>query len=256
MLGAVGLAAALGAGVVACAGLVGADVDEVHGASAAASVDGAAPPTDDAGSTHGTPILPEGGACPSGLTDCANVCVALGTDPDNCGACAKACPGDPHGTPACANGACLLACGSGYTACATGCCATSQGAPDGGKDAAPADLGIPCAATYCAPGGGDFCCGDSQQFQGDVCENASTSSDNCRDAFFCGSSGDCGGQACCFDQDPQAQDGLQSSCLASCPGGGQYLQLCDPAASECPAGTACTGVFDPSDLQTTYRFCQ
>jgi hypothetical protein len=256
VLGAIA-AALLGANVVACAGLVGADFDDVHGTTSPISVDGAAPPTDDSGSTPSQPILPEGGACPARLTDCANLCVDLSTDPDNCGACAKTCPGDPHGTPACASGACLLACNGGYTACAAGCCATDQSAADAGKDSAVQDLGIPCAATYCVPGNGDFCCGDSQQFGGDVCENANVSNDSCRDAFFCGSSGDCGGQACCFDQDPQAQDGLQANCQQACPGGGQYLQLCNPAASgECPGGSACTGVFDPNDLQTTYHFCQ
>jgi hypothetical protein len=255
VLGAIG-AALLGANAVACAGLVGADFDDVHGTSSPASADGAAPQTDDSGSAQGAPILPDGGACPSHLTDCANACVDLGTDPDNCGTCAKVCPGDPHGTPACVLGACVLACVSGYTACPAGCCATSQTGSDGGKDAAPSDPGIPCAATYCSPGNDDFCCGDSQQLQGDVCENAATSSDSCRYAFFCGSSGDCGGQACCYDQDPQAQDGQESSCQASCPGGDQYLQLCNPAGSECPTGKSCTGVFDPNDLQTAYHFCQ
>ena len=255
--------ALLGASAAACAGLVGADFDDEHAVTNTTSIDAAVPQTsDDGGSDSARPppiVASEGGACPADLTNCSNLCVSLATDPDNCGACAKACSGDAHGTSACVNDTCLLACATGYTRCAAGCC--SMATADAGVDAAPPNLGIPCSNTYCPTVSGGYCCGDSQNSSGnDVCESA-TSNDNCRYLFFCGSAGDCAGQVCCYNQssfDPRENpNGQESTCQATCPTGGSYVQLCNPAASgECKGDAACTGVLDPSDLQTTYHYCQ
>jgi len=63
--------------------------------------------------------------CNSNFTGCPvsgpTACVDESTDPGNCGACGKTCPGPTSGTgqPACAAGACTLSCSAGLTACPT-----------------------------------------------------------------------------------------------------------------------------------------
>ena len=68
-------------------------------------------------------------SCDAGYDDCdgnpANGCeVDLASDAANCGGCAAACSSN-HGTPACVNGACQIACANGYADCdgnpANGC---------------------------------------------------------------------------------------------------------------------------------------
>jgi hypothetical protein len=273
--------ALIGASVAACAGIVGADFNDVHGTTGSAITEdgGHVIQPDDSGSApdgdSSTPIiLADGGACPagSGLTACpvgnVDLCVDIATDPDHCNSCQTVCPSDPHGNAVCVNRHCTFACGAGYSLCDAGgsCCPIASGTDASVDSAPPPDPGIPCATTYCAVDfdAGAFCCGDNQGTPaGDICTtNAGAVNLECNYAFYCGSAGDCPqGNVCCYDSsnsnsDPNAES---SFCATSCPSGGNYIQFCNPAASnECTGGTLCTGSFDGNqdELQTTYHYCQ
>lgn len=102
--------------------------------------DGACQACDLAGSVGTCTPLADGATCGGGNICCGDlgICTNTDTDPDNCGACGKACSG---ATPACVNGAC--ACGD---VCASGCQFSSVQAA---IDAAPAGSTIRlCAGTY------------------------------------------------------------------------------------------------------------
>jgi hypothetical protein len=98
-------------------------------------VNTASDPGDCDGCGHVCPAVPNGQptcasstcgfTCNSGFSGCPTSaptsCVDEATDPTNCGACGKSCPGPTSGSgqPACAAGACTLDCSAGLTACPT-----------------------------------------------------------------------------------------------------------------------------------------
>ncbi len=159
--------------MVACAAIVGADVDDVRGESSEdaghTNVPRDAGSADDAG-----PVLEAGGACPagSGLTSCVvgglDTCVNVTNDPANGDACGAVCSDDPHGVPVCVNGACTYACRGGFSLCdgGDGCCSVASVETDAStNDAAPppSDLAIPCGN-----GESSFCEGRRPSFGNDV----------------------------------------------------------------------------------------
>jgi hypothetical protein len=274
--------AVLATSLAACAGIVGADFDSVHGA---ASDDGGvvvapapdAQAADDAAVTQVAPPS-DGGACPTRFLDCGGECFDISTSPLHCGDCATACNGDPNGAAVCVASHCELACNPGYAQCATGCCAVvipdasssgedasasdaSTGA-DAGEDAATT-TGIPCAATTCADGT-DFCCGAAVNGQGtavgDTClpTQNDTSGFTCPYVFACAGTADCQGPGgvCCYDTSSDTRDpNYQSSfCAQSC-GGDPYVQLCTPGSNDCLGGATCGGVVKAQGLETTYGYC-
>ena len=64
-------------------------------------------------------------SCSGGKTACGGGCVNLGSDPDNCSACGKACAGGPNGVATCAGATCGVKCNAGYRACGGACKAES-----------------------------------------------------------------------------------------------------------------------------------
>jgi hypothetical protein len=287
--------ARIGAGLVAasfvlalgaCASLVGADFDSAHGpletdggVIVPPTVDGRAPTSEDSSGNgvdaHVTPT--DGGVCPPRFLDCGGLCFDISTSPDHCGSCSTTCKGDPHGAAVCVASHCELACNDGYSQCAAGCCAvgtSDAGGSDSGDDAGDdggADSGPPPAAFTCGSmsclSGQTFCCGDGHspggQPIGDVClpTQNDTSGDSCPYVFACAATDDCKGPGgvCCYDPSTDTQDpSYQSSfCASDCNGGnGLYVQLCDPAANDCPGGSSCSGAVNGQGLSTTFMYCQ
>jgi hypothetical protein len=281
-LSALGIAL-LGVSVAACAGIVGADFSDVHGTSGSGiSIDGGnVVQGDDSGKPPNTSedsgqpiIVAEGGVCPANYTNCGGDCFDLKSDPGNCNSCGHVCPLDPSGKggPACLSGSCTFSCPDPYELCGgsatIGCCLPTT--PDAGKDSGPTtDPGIVCgsATTYCPIQSGGFCCADNQEGAGgDICANANTPDDSvdCVYVLYCSSSGECAAPsgACCYDTndyDPQGDtNGQTATCKTSC-GGDPYIQFCNPSKSECPVGTACSGVFAGSTGNPTaanYYYCE
>jgi hypothetical protein len=263
--------AALTLSPAACAELVGADFDDVHPADVNAGSPDAAtlPPPARSAQDSGPrvaeasiPVIPaDGGACPTGLTDCSGLCVDLTNDPAHCGSCTTVCPNDPHGPGVCVTDTCAYACEAGWLRCAAGCCAVTfpdastsedDAAPD--VDSGPSDPGIACGDTYCSVARQNYCCGGNGA--GDICVSA-TSTDDCPWEITCDNAAECGpGLVCCYDNAPNV---TQSMCQTSC-GGANQLQFCTTSA-EClggagGTGTSCTGTFTANGLETSYSYCK
>jgi hypothetical protein len=245
--------------LVACAGLVGADFGDAHLSQTQGRDGGPVPTSKDSGVV----VANDAGLCPAGLTNCGGICVDVNTDPDHCNACATACPSDPHGPAVCVQGACALACQSGWVRCGDACCSSSTGPdastdadvgvdagpPDTGTDAAPADPGIACGAAEC-PAGTSFCC--ASPLTGSSNDRCSTSqNDQCSWDMRCDDAADCtNGRVCCTD-DSLSESFCADSCTQS------QTQLCDPQViNECLDGLSCTATFSRNAIADSYPACQ
>ncbi len=207
--------------------------------------------------------------CMTGTTFCADRCARLESDVEHCGACGRRCDGASNATPACAGGACGLACGVGFGDCnasaADGCetnlresvmhcgaCGTVCSRPN----ATAACAGGGCALAGCNGGFGN--CNGSEA---DGCEtNLQASTAHCG---ACGQacalpfatamcvSGGCGIAACVSgfgDCDGSAASGCETN-LANSNGN------CGTCGRSCGPGTACSNGSCASVCGAGTTFC-
>jgi len=102
-------------------------------------------------------VLPDGGACPSGLMNCSGVCVDTRYDPANCGACGTSC-----GEDLCNVGTCAGGCGVGTVACGGRCVDTQVDPGNCGDCAIACTAGQVCGGGSClveCPAGTTECTG-------------------------------------------------------------------------------------------------
>lgn len=121
-------------------------------------------------------------------------------------------------------------------------------------EASPAETG-PAPGTFSCPPGGTACsapevCCATNTGQGNTpvykCQ-ASTkpcgSTASAGTPISCSSSADChNGELCCGDDQSggfYTQVVCQATCVGNNPNGGQYIQFCDPGATDCAGGAAC-----------------
>lgn len=106
------------------------------------------------GSDDGGTVLADGAvvpadaapACENGKTPCNGTCVALATDPKNCGTCGKTCP------VACAASACVTACTGTTTNCSGACVDTTSDSTHCGSCTNVCGVGKTCVGSECACG--------------------------------------------------------------------------------------------------------
>ena len=167
-------------------------------------------------------------SCATGQTECNGVCIATGSDPQNCGQCGNVCPNGPQGSAVCQLGRCGLNCTTGYGDCdgnvANGCEAHLDGpasclacgnvcaaAPHGSPTCTTSGCGLACQTGYdncngsLADGCETFIAGDDQQ--------------NCRGCgWTCGSNQACRGGFCKYkctsDQECRRIDARIPNCHA------------------------------------------
>ena len=71
-------------------------------------------------------------SCANGLTTCGASCVDVSRSAENCGGCAKSCPGVANGSPTCSNFQCGVVCASGRHLCGGACVSNLDVATCGG----------------------------------------------------------------------------------------------------------------------------
>jgi len=170
--------------------------------------------------------------CPAGQSRCGGACVALASDPTNCGACGNVCAtAVADATATCTNGACGVACGAGYQPCNGACiptasCCTAADCPGGQC--------LTCTNHACVTtcGAGQGCCGGA-------CADLTTDANcgacgaTCTPPQTCGGGGTAG--VCGCTPAPSCPQGQQ--CGTAPDGCGGTLD-CGP----CTGGTVCTPV--------------
>ncbi len=154
-------------------------------------------------------------ACTFPRTNCGGRCRDISSDPAACGACAAAvCPA-VHGTASCVNGACGLACDSGFATCGStsGCLSNLQSGPSGTSCGA---CNTPCAAAVgesaiCTAGACVKACLAGYTACGGTCVDAKVDAANCGACgVACGAGNLCLGGACKPQSASRILDGLGS----------------------------------------------
>ncbi len=97
-----------------------------------------------------------GPSCGAGSAYCGDTCTALDRDPQNCGACGKACKPDE----VCSKGSCKYACGTGTSLCNAVCVDQESDPQNCGLCGHTCNPGEVCSAGKCGPscGGGTTDC--------------------------------------------------------------------------------------------------
>jgi hypothetical protein len=152
--------------------------------------------------------------CKTGFHDCSGAC-ASNNATTSCGASCSACPGDPHGAPACDGQSCGLACSTGYISCAGACipCDGSHGTAScgaGGTCSLACQSGYSQCGTRCAAVASDpTACGASCK----MCatgpnQNATCSQGTCSSVCVAGAAlckGQCSTGTCAWNAHPVSQ---------------------------------------------------
>jgi hypothetical protein len=169
-----------------------------------------------------------GAACGAGESSCGGVCVALATDPDNCGACGAACP--PGAT--CSASTCV--CPVGQLLCGGACVVFSNDPQNCGACGVVCDGGQQCVGGACT-------CPQGQAFCGGACVDTSSDPKNCgKCGGACGAKELCSSGKCGLVCDP----GL-TACAGACVDMASDPKHCGACATSCPAAAnaaaACAG---------------
>ncbi|HUB09802.1 MAG TPA: MXAN_6577-like cysteine-rich protein [Myxococcales bacterium] len=176
------------------------------------------------------------GACPAGQEECSGACVAVATDPDNCGACGTICG---KGTT-CQAGACVCP-GAGQTDCAGACVSLQTDDDNCGACGHVCTGGTVCSAGSCAcPSGQTSCNGSCVNLETNAshCGSCSTA---CTGGEIC-SSGSCAcasGSAMCSGScvNEQSDSNNCGGCGTVCSAG----RICSSGSCACPLGEAFCG---------------
>jgi expansin (peptidoglycan-binding protein) len=205
------------------------------GAPAAGGAD-AAPGT---GGTGAPGTGGSSGGCAAGLIACGPVCVDLGSDPNNCGSCSRACAA----TEVCSQWQCAGTCAPTLTACGQSCVDLGSDPRNCGE------CGRDCGARLCV--GGLCTCPSGLRYCNDLCVDPLTNLSHC---------GGCGqscavGEACstgicrcasglercgelCVDTRSDAQN--CGACGAAC-APGLFCNAGECQSQACPAGQKVCG---------------
>src|SRR6185312_11711833 len=138
----------------------------------------------------GARTLPTGVACNSNEVDCAGTCVAVWSDPDNCGSCGNVC----IQSTVCFDGACTTSCGGGTLQCGQSCVDTNIDRDNCGACGATCPSGEACVAGACSS-----TCVDEQTLcvvDGGAAYCATTASDN-KNCGTCGNT--CASELACVN---------------------------------------------------------
>jgi hypothetical protein len=127
-----------------------------------------------------TDAITESGVNCSPLAACANVCINLNTDPNNCGGCGNRCPAS---TPSCLNGTCVLTCttdsGPMLTNCSNACANLQTDSMHCGSCSNACTQGEQCTNGACGcPMGQMLCNGQCVNVQSDL-TNCGACGNNC-----------------------------------------------------------------------------
>lgn len=173
-----------------------------------------------------TPPPPDA-SCPAGFSSCNGACVALKTDPDNCGACGNACAVNAI----CRDGSCRAICSAGETLCGNTCANTRSDPANCGA------CGNACAAGQtCVSGQCTVSCPVGQTLCNGACVTTST------DPRHCGTCGNActPGQVCASGTCSSACPPGQSSCEGACVTTSTDPRHCGACGNACTAGQVCS----------------
>lgn len=164
-----------------------------------------------------------GAPCAVGLSLCGVTCVALGTDPANCGQCGLACAAGEQ----CSAGTC--SCPSGLERCGGVCVSLATDADHCGACSAA------CAATeVCSQGACVGSCAPGETLCGQSCVQTATDGSHCGACDHA-----CAGGQICLDGSCVCSGG-STDCGAGCVDLMTDPLHCGDCATTCPPGTTCS----------------
>ncbi len=180
-----------------------------------------------------------GPSCGSGSQLCGESCTPVARDPENCGACGKACAAGE----VCSQGTCALGCGGGTTECGGVCADTNSDPTNCGACGTKCKGGEVCSQGQCTA-----TCADTEQACGQSCVDTQTDRTNCGGCgAMCGDGEICVAGKCALS----CQQGL-TLCSAQVGDGGVNDASVDAADASSDGGL---GVPYCANLQTDNANC-